>query len=218
MFALLLRVAHSGLVRAISSAPPCKEFSRLKLRQPGPKTLRTPSHMDGVPGLSESEQRRIDESTAIHSRSRQVLRAAFDSSAHGGFEQPPSAMSWGYKKTTSSFFGRWLGHVAPLPQRSTAGRHLQACSRRASGGRRSKGSRSVCQLTDRGIPCISRPSAGRTHGTLCFQLRRRNVPISQFANLLPEPIVHRRPAICDGAGLNSTADQGNARISPIIHL
>ena len=47
---------------------------------------------------------------------------------------------------------------------------------------------------------------------------RRNVPISQFANLLPQPIVHRRPAICDGAGPNSAADQSNTRISPITPL
>ena len=46
---LLLRLAHSGLVW---SAPPCKEFSRLKLRRPGPKALRTPEYMDGVPSQS----------------------------------------------------------------------------------------------------------------------------------------------------------------------
>ena len=35
MFHLLLRVCWSGIVGAIWSAPPCKEFSRLKLRRPG---------------------------------------------------------------------------------------------------------------------------------------------------------------------------------------
>ena len=49
---LLLRLARSGLVGLAWSAPPCKEFSRLKLRRPGPKALRTPEYMDGVPGLS----------------------------------------------------------------------------------------------------------------------------------------------------------------------
>ena len=37
--------------------------------------------------------------------------------------------------------------------------------------------------------------------------------ISDFANLLPEPVVHRRPPVCDGAGLNSTADHSNGRPS-----
>ena len=46
-------------------------------------------------------------------------------------------------------------------------------------------------------------------------LGHRNIPISQFA---PEAFVHRRPAICDGAGLNSTADHSNARASPVTPL
>ena len=32
---------------------------------------------------------------------------------------------------------------------------------------------------------------------------------SDFANLLCEPIVHRRPPVCDAAGVNSTADHSN---------
>ena len=52
---LLLRTASSGLLGALWSAPPCKEFSRLKLRRPGPKALRTPEHMDGVPDNSPAE-------------------------------------------------------------------------------------------------------------------------------------------------------------------
>ena len=47
-YRLLLRIASSGLAGVLWSAPPCKEFTRLKLRKPGPKALRTPEHMDGV--------------------------------------------------------------------------------------------------------------------------------------------------------------------------
>ena len=50
-FHSLLRLAWSGLVGLIILAPPCKEFSRLKLRAGGPKALRTPEHLHGVPGL-----------------------------------------------------------------------------------------------------------------------------------------------------------------------
>ena len=57
-FTILMRLAWSGLIGAIWSAPPCKEYSRLKLRPGGPKALRTPEHMDGVPGLTADEQRR----------------------------------------------------------------------------------------------------------------------------------------------------------------
>ena len=91
---LLLRLAHSGLVGMAWSAPPCKEFSRLKLKQPGPKALRTPEYMDGVPGLSKEEQARVDASAAIHSRSREVLRGVVSATGQAGMEQPPSAMSW----------------------------------------------------------------------------------------------------------------------------
>ena len=48
----------------------------------------------GVPGLSVDEQCRVDGSSEIHRRGRTILRAACDNAAHGGLEQPPSAMSW----------------------------------------------------------------------------------------------------------------------------
>ena len=66
----------------------------MKLRPGGPKALRTPEHMDGVPGLSEEEQSRVDRSKAIHDRGRQILRAAFSTAAQGGLAQPPSSMAW----------------------------------------------------------------------------------------------------------------------------
>ena len=50
MFAFLLRMAWSDLIGAIWSAPPCKEYSRLKLRPGGPKALRT-ERMDGSGAL-----------------------------------------------------------------------------------------------------------------------------------------------------------------------
>ena len=71
-----------------------QEFSRLKLRRPGPKALRTPEHMDGVPGLSAAEQARVDASAEIHERSRALLRGAVSAAGQAGMEQPPSAMSW----------------------------------------------------------------------------------------------------------------------------
>ena len=75
----------------ILSAPPCKEFSMLKLRRPGPKPLRTP---DGLPSNRPAEQARVDASTEIHARSRTLFRAVLQAAGQGGFEQPPSAMSW----------------------------------------------------------------------------------------------------------------------------
>ena len=47
----------------------------------------------------------------------------------------------------------------------------------------------------------------------CTSLGHSQVQISQFANLLPEPHVHRRPPVCDGAGSNSSADHSNPQSS-----
>ncbi|CAE7296631.1 unnamed protein product, partial [Symbiodinium pilosum] len=93
-YRLLLRVACSGIVGAGWSAPPCKEYSRLKLRRPGPKALRTPEFMQGVPGLSEEELLRVLQSTEIHARSRRVTRCIREAAGEAGLEQPASSMAW----------------------------------------------------------------------------------------------------------------------------
>ena len=48
----------------------------------------------------------------------------------------------------------------------------------------------------------------------CSSLGHKRVPLSHFSNLLPEPVVHRRPLVCDGAGVNSSADSSNASAAP----
>ena len=63
-FHMLRRLAWSGLVGLICLAPPCKEFSRLKLRPGGPRALRTPEHMGGI------SAREVDDSALIHDRAR----------------------------------------------------------------------------------------------------------------------------------------------------
>ena len=113
VFAILLRMAWSGLVGAVWS-PPCKEYSRLKLRPGGPKALRTPEHMEGIPGLTEYEQRRVDQSKAIHDRGRQVLQAAFSTAAQGGLEQPPSSMAW-LEPENIQLLREWAAHCAHVP-------------------------------------------------------------------------------------------------------
>ena len=110
----MLRLAYSGLVGMAWSAPPCKEFSRLKLKRPGPKALRTPEYMDGVPGLSSAEQARVDASAAIHCRSRAILRQVISSAGQAGMEQPPSAMS-GLQDDYATMLREWAArcsHVA----------------------------------------------------------------------------------------------------------
>ena len=48
----------------------------------------------------------------------------------------------------------------------------------------------------------------------CSSLGHKRAPLSHFSNLLPEPVVHRRPPVCDGAGMNSSADASNPSNDP----
>ena len=63
-YELLLQVCWSGIVGAALFAPPCKEYSRLKLLPGGPPALRTPELLDGVPGLSPSDLKKVTDSKA----------------------------------------------------------------------------------------------------------------------------------------------------------
>ena len=51
-FENLLQLAHSGLIGAIWSAPPCKFYSLLRQNDGGPPPLRSKEYLDGLPSLS----------------------------------------------------------------------------------------------------------------------------------------------------------------------
>ena len=74
-YELLLQICWSGIVGAALFASPCKEYSRLKLLPGGPPALRTPKLLDGVPGLSPSDLKKVTDSKAIHSRGRDLFKA-----------------------------------------------------------------------------------------------------------------------------------------------
>ena len=93
-FELLLRICWSGSVSLLTLAPPCKEYSRLKLGPGGPKALRTPSCMLGVPNLSPAELSRVRDSREIHRRGQELFKAVASQSGVAIFEQPPSSMAW----------------------------------------------------------------------------------------------------------------------------
>ena len=65
----LLRVAASGQVGYGAASPSCCEYSRLKLREDGgPKALRSPEHLSGMPNLTAWELQRVQESFMMLSR------------------------------------------------------------------------------------------------------------------------------------------------------
>ncbi|CAE7353172.1 unnamed protein product [Symbiodinium sp. CCMP2592] len=57
----LLRLCFAGIVRLAHGSPPCKEYSRLKLRPGGPPAIRSPDHLNGLPGNTASQQDMLSE-------------------------------------------------------------------------------------------------------------------------------------------------------------
>ncbi|CAE7245157.1 unnamed protein product [Symbiodinium sp. CCMP2592] len=90
----LLRLCYSGAVTLAHASPPCKEYSRCKLIQPGPKPLRTPEYLSGVPGLSPPEQERVVNSRTLMQRASELLHASYKAGGHFSLENPANSMLW----------------------------------------------------------------------------------------------------------------------------
>ena len=58
----------NGLLGGVWSAPPCREYSRLKLRPGGPPALRTPEEPEGKANLSALQTLQLQEQEEIHHR------------------------------------------------------------------------------------------------------------------------------------------------------
>ena len=92
-FERILHASWNGFVGGAWSAPPCREYSRLKLKRSGPKPLRTPAHPYGLPSLNASEQLRLQTQETIHDRGRSILHAVHCKGGLVGWETPPTAMT-----------------------------------------------------------------------------------------------------------------------------
>ena len=92
-FECILHAAWNGFLGGVWSAPPCREYSRLKLRPGGPPALRTPEEPEGKDNLSALQVFHLQEQEEIHDRGRQILFAAHSRGALVGWETPPSAMT-----------------------------------------------------------------------------------------------------------------------------
>ena len=69
LFENLLKLAHSGLVGAVWSAPPCRFYSTLTKNDGGPPPLRSKEFLDGFPSLSNYQKCQVRDSKEIHRRS-----------------------------------------------------------------------------------------------------------------------------------------------------
>ena len=113
-FEALLHSAWNGFVGGVWAAPPCKEYSRLKLRPNGPRALRTPAEPYGRANLTKVQRQHLDSQETIHDRGRQLLLAAFTKGALVGWETPPSAMTLLLSENTEMLkdWGAHCSHVA----------------------------------------------------------------------------------------------------------
>ena len=89
-----MMLAESGLIGAGVAAPFCCKHSRATLRRPGPRPVRTPEFLDGVPSNSVARQLSVQESSLIHGRSRFILSAINRGGGLIILENPGSSMTW----------------------------------------------------------------------------------------------------------------------------
>ena len=216
-FELLLRICWSGSVSLLTLAPPRKEYSRLKLRPGGPKALRTPSRMLGVPNLSPAELSRVRDSREIHRRGRELFKAVASQSGVAIFKQPPSSMAW-LEPENFQCLQNFHGHLAWVD----ACQHGMLLSKSwcFASNNACVASRCTHQHKHASIAGVQ-GSSGQYLSTLTAEY-----PASLAASLIkhcafkvstqpevrrlskPSPLSLRpvRLRVCDGAGMHSTAD------------
>ena len=110
----LLRLCFSGQVGLMHASPPCKEYSRLKLRPGGPKAIRSPEFLGGLPSNTPEMQSRVLSSRALLHRCVQLLECAFEGGGHCDLEQPTNAMSW-MEDFVQAFLLRVHAHCISTP-------------------------------------------------------------------------------------------------------
>ena len=114
VFDCLLRLCFSGQVGLMHASPPCKEYSRLKLRPGIPKAIRSPEFLGGLPSNTPEMQSRVLSSRALLHRCVQLLECAFEGGGHCDLEQPTNAMSW-LEDFVQAFLLRVHAHCISTP-------------------------------------------------------------------------------------------------------
>ena len=90
----LLRLCGTGIIGYTAASPACTEYSLLKLLPGGPKAIRTPTMLEGVPNLTPQEQQRLQDSATMLDRCVTPISVTYSAGGHGHLEQPSGAMSW----------------------------------------------------------------------------------------------------------------------------
>ena len=94
VFDRVMRVAGSGRVQLAHASPACIGYTRLKMQAPGPKPVRTPEHMQDLPGLSVEEQQRHRASRTLFVRCVATLEAVYAAGGHVVLAHPVNSLAW----------------------------------------------------------------------------------------------------------------------------
>lgn len=73
VFSNVMDLAASGMIGAALAAPYCSKHSMATLRPGGPKPVRTPSALDGLPDNTAQQDFQLQESATIHDCARRIL-------------------------------------------------------------------------------------------------------------------------------------------------
>ena len=90
----LLCIRASKSVALAHAAPPCGEYTRAKLLPRGPRALRTPEALNGIPGLRPADGLKVQESHLVFTRCVQLLFVTFSCGGQVSLEQPTNSMAW----------------------------------------------------------------------------------------------------------------------------
>ena len=111
----ILKLAESGLIGAAVAAPYCCKHSRATLRRPGPRPVRTPEFMDGLPTNTTLQQLAVQESSIVHDRARLLLSAVARNNGIVVLENPATSMTW-----LDSHMVHWVHSIAPFVVQASA--------------------------------------------------------------------------------------------------
>ena len=108
VFQNVSNLAASGLVGAALAAPYCSKHSMATLRPHGPKPVRTPTALDGLPTNSALQDLEVQESAAVHDRERHILTLVASKGGIVVIENPLTSMTW-----LDSLMSAWIRAIAP---------------------------------------------------------------------------------------------------------
>ena len=102
-------LCDSGLVGAALAAPYCCKHSMATLMRPGPRPVRTPQFLQGLPSNSIHQQLNLQESATVHDRARLLLSAVCCQNGLVILENPAASITW-----LDPFMWQWIFCIAPF--------------------------------------------------------------------------------------------------------